>query len=334
MKRRLLGSTGLEVSVVALGALTFGREVDRHTAFRILDLYVERGGNFLDTADVYSKGLSETILGEWLSSRADTEHVIVASKVGHKWTRFANDRGLTRKHIFKAVEGSLRRLRRDTIDLYQTHIWDNLTPIEETLYTFKLLIDQGKIQYVGVSNFCGWQLNEAHMVSLHIGMPAICCVQPQYSLLERCVEWELIPVALRKNISVMPWSPLGGGWLSGKYHRDIVPSEPSRLGQKLDIKFDSWEVRNNDRTWRIVDSVKEIAHARDVPPIQVAINWLLSRPAVTAPIVGARTPEQLQEILDSLQWTLDEQEERQLTAVSDPGLPHPYDFIQRVARSI
>jgi aryl-alcohol dehydrogenase (NADP+) len=328
----MLGSTGLKLSVIGLGALTFGREVDEQTAHALLDHYVDSGGNFIDTADIYAKGRSESFVGSWLTRSSRRDKVIIATKVGHRSGTGPNDVGLTSHHILESVEESLRKLHVETIDLYQAHVWDNLTPVEETLRAFDLLVQQGKVRYIGVSNFSGWQLSKSLMTSRVADTINVVSVQSQYNLLERGIEWEIIPLALAEDLAVLPWSPLGGGWLTGKYRPGVSPSEGTRLGEDRDIGSDSWVRRDSERTWQILGTVQDIAATHAVTPAQVSINWLLQKPAVVSSIIGIRTLTQLKDNFHALTWTLDDNEMARLDAVSDPGTPYPYSFIQRNTR--
>lgn len=330
MQQRYLGRTGLKVSELCLGTMTFGREhetseVDSHT---MLDRFVDAGGTFIDTANVYSRGVSEEILGRWLVKQP-RDALVVATKVRFPMGEGANDLGLSRKHILASVEASLARLRTDHIDLLQVHCWDEATPLEETLSTLHELVRQGSVRYLGASNFTGWQLQLALDVSRAHGWEPFVSLQPQYNLLTRSTEWELIPLALREGLGVLPWSPLRGGWLSGKFHRGMErPLAGSRI-ERAEAQgwSETWSAHANERTWAIIDALQEIAADTDHSVAQVAVNWLLRQPGVTAPILGARTLEQFEDNLGATGWALDEAQVARLDAVSDPGLPYPYDFV-------
>ena len=226
MEYRFLGKTGLKVSELCLGTMTFGRETDETDSKRILNHFVELGGNFIDTADVYAESRSERIIGSWLKDRP-RENLVIATKVRFPTGDGQNDEGLSRKHILAAIDNSLKRLGTDYIDLYQVHCWDDGTPLEETLSTLSNLVDIGKVRYLGVSNFSGWQLQKAIDVSRHRGWEPFSCLQPLYNLLDRDIELELLPVCENEGLGVIPWSPLRGGWLTGKYHRGM-DSPPRR----------------------------------------------------------------------------------------------------------
>ncbi len=289
MEYRFLGKTGLKVSELCLGAMTFGRECDEPTSFQLMDRFVEAGGNFIDTADVYSRGVSETIVGRWLKGK-NRDNIIIATKVRFPMGDDPNEVGLSRKHIISGVEASLRRLDTDYIDLYQVHCWDSGTPLEETLSTLDTLVKSGKVRYLGASNYSGWQLQKAIDLSLRNGWEPFRCLQPLYNLLHRSLEWELVPVCLNEGIGIIPWSPLRGGWLSGKYQRGM--NEPI-AGTRIDDATkqgwgEAWENIAGEATWKVLDALFIAADNEGKSPAQVALNWLLQRPGVTAPIIGAR----------------------------------------------
>jgi aryl-alcohol dehydrogenase-like predicted oxidoreductase len=328
MKYRFLGKTGLKVSELCLGAMTFGREADEETSLRILDRFVEAGGNFIDTADVYTQGASEEIVGRWLKGK-NRDDFIIATKVRFPMGQGPNDVGLSRKHILAGVEASLRRLRTDYIDLYQVHCWDGSTPLEESLSTLNDLVRSGKVRYIGASNYSGWQLQKAIDLSRHMGWEAFTCLQPLYNLLDRSLEWELLPVCQNEGLGIIPWSPLRGGWLSGKFRRGMsAPPEGTRVKIAEEQGWsESWSAYNNERTWSVLDVLFAVAEEVDKTPAQVAINWLLQRPGVTAPIIGARNLEQLESNLGAAGWALSEAHMAQLNQVSDQALPYPYNAI-------
>jgi aryl-alcohol dehydrogenase (NADP+) len=326
---RPLGGSGTLVSEFCLGTMTFGTETDEPEAHRILDEFVEAGGNFVDTADPYSDGLSEQIIGSWLARRARTDDLVLATKVFFPMGDGPNEQGLSARWIKHEVENSLRRLRLDHVDLYQAHCWDSLTPLEETLAAFDALVRAGKVRYVGVSNFMGWQLQRAALLTRMHGWARITTLQPQYNLLAREIEWELVPVCLAEGIGLLPWSPLGGGWLTGKYHPDERPTGATRLGEDPNRGVEAYDKRNTDRTWRILGEVGRIAEERGsaVTYAQVALNWLRRRPAMTSVILGVRNVPQLRDNLGALEWELSNGEARALDEVSDPGSPYPKAFI-------
>ena len=305
MDLRYLGQTGLKVSELCLGAMTFGRESTEPDSFAMLDRFVEVGGNFIDTADVYSRGISETIVGRWLKGK-NRDNIIIATKVRFPMGDDPNEVGLSRKHIIAGVEASLRRLDTDYIDLYQVHCWDSGTPLEETLSTLDTLVKSGKVRYLGASNYSGWQLQKAIDLSVQNGWEPFRCLQPLYNLLHRSLEWELVPVCLNEGIGIIPWSPLRGGWLSGKYQRGM--NEPI-AGTRIDDATkqgwgEAWENIAGEATWKVLDALFIAADNEGKSPAQVAINWLLQRPGVTAPIIGARRMDQLDDNLGGSGWAL------------------------------
>jgi aryl-alcohol dehydrogenase-like predicted oxidoreductase len=240
-----------------------------------------------------------------------------------------NQVGLSRKHILASVEASLRRLNTDYIDLYQVHCWDDATPLEETLTTLDTLVKSGKVRYIGASNHTGWQLQKAIDLSKSLGMERYVCLQPLYNLLDRSIEWELIPVAQHEGLGVIPWSPLRGGWLSGKFHRDMAqPPQGTRIEKAEQEGWsESWTRYATERTWNIVDELQAIAQELDKSPAQIALNWVLNRPGVTAPILGVRTMAHLEDNLGAAGWTMDAEQMQRLNQVSQPDLPYPYDVV-------
>lgn len=329
MDYRYLGRTGLKVSELCLGAMTFGRETDEAASHHMLDRFVEAGGNFIDTANVYTRGLSEEIVGRWLQGRR-RDDLVIATKARFPMGEGPNDAGLSRKHILAAVDNSLRRLRTDYIDLYQVHCWDPGTPLKETLSTLDGLVKSGKVRYIGASNYSGWQLQKAIDLGRAHGWERFRCLQPLYNLLDRSVEWELIPVCRNEGLGVIPWSPLRGGWLSGKYRRDMAaPPKGTRIHEAEKQGWsEAWNTYATERTWSILDVLFEVAEELGKGPAQVALRWLVQRPGVTAPIVGARTMEHLEINLGAAGWQLDEDVMARLTEVSQVEKPYPYDFIR------
>lgn len=333
MNYRFLGRTGLKVSELCLGAMTFGRETDEQTSRQMLDRFAQAGGNFIDTADVYTQGVSEEIVGRWLKG-VRRDDFVIATKVRFPMGDGPNDLGLSRKHILAGVEASLRRLDTDYLDLYQVHCWDPGTPLEETLSTLNGLVQSGKVRYIGVSNYSGWQLQKAVDLSRQMGWEPFSSLQPLYNLLDRSTEWELLPVARNEGLGVIPWSPLRGGWLSGKYRRGMsAPPGGSRVETaEKEGWSESWSVYDNERTWRVVDTLLAVAEEVGKSPAQVALNWVLQRPGVTAPIIGARTMAHLEDNLGAGGWSLTAGQMARLTEASDPGRPYPYDFLAKNER--
>jgi len=322
-----MGNSGAVVSELTLGTMTFGAEADETTSREILDAFTEAGGTFVDTADVYSAGTSEEIVGRWLADHpTEREQVVLATKGRFPMGSGANDVGLSRRHLTKALDASLTRLGVEHVDLYQLHAWDALTPIDETLRFLDDAVAAGKISYWGFSNFLGWQLTKAVHRGEALGTTPPATLQPQYNLLVRDIEHEIVPASLDAGIGLLPWSPLAGGWLSGKYVRDQAPTGATRLGEDPARGMEAWEARNADeRTWAVLDVVHDVARAHDASPSQVALAWLLSRPAVTSVILGVRTVEQLRDNLGASGLPLTGEELTRLTTASEPRLDdYPY----------
>jgi len=327
MQYRTLGASGTTVSAHALGTMTFGAEADEPTSHGILDAFVAAGGNFIDTADVYSRGGSETIIGRWLAAHpTEAKEVVIATKGRFAMGDGLNDLGLSRRHLGRALDASLRRLGVEQIDLYQMHAWDAHTPIDETLGFLGEAVAAGKIAYYGFSNYLGWQLTKAVHVAKAHAWPAPVTLQPQYNLLVRDIEHEVVPAALDAHIGLLPWSPLAGGWLSGKYQRDVDPTGATRLGENPKRGMEAWEARNADeRTWTVIDTVKRIADGRGASMSQVALAWLGAQPAVTSVILGARNLEQLTDNLGAVDLELSPDELAELSAASAPRVDdYPY----------
>lgn len=332
MEFRPLGMTGTQVTSLCLGTMTFGQETPEEEAHAILDRYVEAGGNFIDTADVYQKGVSEEFIGRWLQGRG-RDDLVIATKVRFAMGDDSNEAGLSRRWINQAVNNSLRRLNIDCIDLYQAHCWDPLTPLEETLAAFDDLVRAGKVRYIGISNFTGWQLQRAALLAQVNGQAPIVTFQPQYNLLAREIEWELVELCLEEGIGLLPWSPLGGGWLTGKYKREERPTGDTRLGEDPGRGVEAYDKRNTERTWAVLDVIDKIVADRNsrVGHGQVALNWVTNRPGVSSTMLGVRTVEQLEDNLASTTWRLSGDEVAALDEVSDPGKPeYPYGFIDQM----
>jgi aryl-alcohol dehydrogenase-like predicted oxidoreductase len=336
MQYRTLGGSGAIVSTQALGAMTFGNEADEPTAYAILDAFFADGGTFIDTADVYTSGISESIVGRWLKSRAtEARQAVIATKGRFPMGPGPNDLGLSRRHLGDALDNSLRRLGVDRIDLYQMHAWDAITPIEETLRFLDDAVRAGKIAYYGFSNYTGWQLTKAAQVAKAYGFAPPVTLQPQYSLLVRGIEHEIVPAALDADIGLLPWSPLAGGWLSGKYQRDVFPTGPTRLGENPKRGQEAWEGRNaNPHTWHVIDAVSQVAKDRGVSMSQVSLAWLAAQPAVTSVILGARTVEQLTDNMGAADLELTAEEIQTLSEASrPPAEPYPYGAAGRNQRT-
>ncbi len=324
MEQRLLGKCGLSVSVFSFGTMTVGGK-DRFRNMgtlgvpetsRMLDICMEAGVTLIDTADLYSFGAAEEVLGEALQGRR--QRFLISTKGFMRMGPGAHDVGLSRQHLIQACEASLRRLRTDYVDLYLSHSPDTLVPVEETLGAYDDLVRQGKIRYVGCSNFSGWQLMKCLAVSQRDRLPRYVCQQVLYSLLSRDVEHELIPLGLDQGVGVMAWSPLHFGLLSGKFRRDARPPE-TRLNQ-----LDAPGTVDSERLYRIVDLLSEISRERGVTPAQVALNWVASKPCVDTVILGARNEEQLRDNLAAAAWRLTAEELARLDEASTIPEPYPY----------
>jgi aryl-alcohol dehydrogenase-like predicted oxidoreductase len=326
MEYRPLGTSGLQVSALTLGTMTFGGkggfskvgDTDLAGAKRQIDMCLDAGINLIDTADVYSTGVSEEIVGEALEGKRD--ETLLATKVRFRMGEGPNMVGLSRQHIIEGCEASLRRLRTDYVDLYQVHEWDGLTPLEETLGALQHLQQSGKVRYVGVSNYAGWQLMKALGVSEREHLPRFVSQQIYYSLQERSAEYELIPLAVDQGLGTLIWSPLAGGLMSGKYRRgQEAPAGSRHLGQ-----WDEPPIYDEDKLYDTIDVLVEVAEGRGASPAQVALAWLLTRPTISSVIVGARTDEQLTDNLKAADLQLTDDELARLEHVSRPDLIYPY----------
>ncbi len=357
MRYRLLGRSGLKVASLSLGCMTMeqGGGTDAATAARMLDRYRELGGNLLDVADNYPG--AEEVLGGWLSGRRDRDQIIIGTK-----QRFPvpphgpNDVGCSRHHLIAGVERSLRALRTDRIDLLQLHCWDFVTPIEETLRAVDDLVRDGKVRYVGASNYAGWHVAKAAALCQARGWTPLISLQAQYSLLCRSIEWEVLPACRDHGVGVTGWSPLAAGWLSGKYRRDAPPPVDSRFAHAA-ATLDDWRRVVSARTqsmiphpaaiadeaafqrlradaeadqrFRIIDSVIAIAGQLGRTPSQVALAWLLAQEGVSAVVIGARTLAQFEDNLAAAELDLPADALAWLSTISDPGQPYPIDFFTR-----
>jgi aryl-alcohol dehydrogenase-like predicted oxidoreductase len=328
VETRTLGRSGCAVSALALGTMTFGAETDEAGAHEQLDLFTEAGGTLVDTADVYSAGASEEIVGRWLAARpADVrDRVVLATKGRFPTGEGPNALGSSRRHLRRALEDSLRRLGVDHVDLYQLHAWDPVTPLEESLRFLDDAVSAGKVGYPGLSNFTGWQLQRAVDVAERDRLAVPVTLQPNYSLLVRGTEAELVPACLFNGLGMLPWGPLAGGWLSGKYTRDQRPQGSTRLGEDPARGMEAYDrVGTRERTWDVLEAVQDVAEARGVTMPQVALAWLRARPAVSSVILGARTTAQLRDNVASADLVLSAEETARLDAVSDPAQPdYPY----------
>ena len=335
MRYTALGRSGADVSNLALGTMTFGAETPRDEAHAQLDAYTAAGGTLVETADVYSGGHSEEIVGAWLGSRgpAVRDGLFLAGKGRFPVGVEPRDAGLSRRHLRRALDASLRRLGVEHLDLYQVHAWDPVTPLEETLGFLEDAVRSGKVTYTGLSNFTGWQIAQA-AASVRGRFPLI-SMQPQYNLLAREVEWEILPACVANGLGVLPWSPLGGGWLTGKYSRSERPMGATRLGEDPERGVEAYALRSaEERTWRVLDVLGRIAAEHGQSMAAVALGWLDAQPAVTSIIVGARTVRQLEDNLSAVDVVLTAADLADLTAASDPQpAPWPYGAAGTAQRS-
>ncbi len=326
MDYRQLGRSGLRVSALSLGTMTFGGRgsmasvgtTDVAGARRQLDMCLDAGVNLIDTADVYSAGVSEEILGEALQGRRD--RLLIATKARMPMGDGPNDAGLSRHHIIAGCEASLRRMKVDHIDLFQVHEWDGHTPLDETLHALDTLVRDGKVRYVGASNYAGWQLMKALAVADAHGYQRFVSQQIHYTLQAREAEYELVPLTIDQGVGILVWSPLAGGLLSGKFRRGQRGPEGTRA-------LSDWNeppVRDQDALYDIVDALVEVGEAHGVSAAQVALAWLLGRPGVTSLVIGARTDEQLADNLAAASLELTAEERARLDEVSEPPLLYPY----------
>jgi aryl-alcohol dehydrogenase-like predicted oxidoreductase len=326
MDYRQLGRSGLRVSGLCLGTMTFGGRgafadvgaTDVEGARRQIDLCLDAGVTLIDTADVYSDGLSEEILGEALGPKRD--QVLLATKARMPMGDGANDAGLSRAHLVKACEASLRRLGTDHIDLYQVHEWDGQTPLDETLEALDTLVRSGKVRYVGCSNYTGWQLTKALGVSERLGLQRFVSQQIYLSLQARDAEYEIVPAALDGGVGILVWSPLAGGLLSGKYRR----GRPAPEGARGLSDWNEPPVRDQERLYDTVEVLVEIGEAHGVSAAQVALAWTLARPGVASLVIGARTEEQLRDNLAAATLELAPEEHARLEEASRPPLLYPH----------
>jgi len=335
MEYRALGKSGLRVSVLTMGTMTFGGRggwarvgsTGVEQARRQVDMCLDAGVNLIDTADVYSSGLSEEIVGEVLKGRRD--EVLLATKVRMAMGRGPNDAGLSRHHAIAGCEASLRRLGTDYIDLYQVHEWDGHTPLEETLRALDLLVQSGKVRYIGASNYAAWQLMKALGTAERLGLPPFVSQQIYYSLQGREAEYELVPLAVDQGLGILVWSPLAGGLLSGKYRRDQQAPEGSR---QLLTNWEEPPIYDTDGLYDIIDVLVKIAEQRGVSAAQVALAYILAKPAVTSLVIGARSDEQLADNLAAVDLALSDDEQAQLDTVSALPLLYPYWHQAKTAR--
>ncbi len=318
MEYRSLGRTGVKVSPLCLGCMTFGTPDGKGTpddeAMNIIDKAIEAGINFLDTANVYSRGGSETLVGKALGRNGKRNHIVLATKVhGHMEDNNPNAWGNSRRHNLQQCDASLRRLQTDWIDLYQIHRPLSSIPIDETLRALDDLIRAGKIRYIGTSTYAAWQLVEALWIAKELGLNRFVCEQPPYHLLDRRIERELIPMAQTYGFGLIPWSPLAGGFLSGKYERGKTPTEGRWTGGQLAGRT------FNDKAFEVIEALKPMAAEKKCTVSQLSLSWCMNQPAITSPIIGPRTMQQYEDNLGALNVTLSDDDRKKLDEIVPPG---------------
>ena len=336
MEYRLLGGSGLKVPVLSFGTGTFGGgneffkawgNTDVAEASRLIDICLEAGVNLFDTANVYSQGRSEEILGEALKGKRDRS--LIATKATFSMGNGPNDKGSSRFHLRQQIEGSLRRLQTDYIDIYHMHAFDALTPIEETLDTLDKFVREGKVRYIACSNFSGWHLMKSLAISERYGLARYVANQTYYSLVGRDYEWELMPLGLDQKVGALVWSPLGWGRLTGKIRR----GHPLPATSRLHTTAEQGPPLDDEYVFKVVDALDAVAKETGKSVAQVALNWLLQRPTVSSVIIGARNEEQLRQNLDAAGWNLTQDQVAQLDRASDVQRPYPYwhqlQFVER-----
>ncbi|CDN43131.1 MULTISPECIES: aldo/keto reductase [Paenibacillus] len=328
MEYRLLGKSGLAVSELCLGTMMFGNTTPEEEAARMIHHFRGEGGNFLDTANVYAGGRSEEIVGRAIAGNRD--EYVLATKVRMQTEEHINGAGLSRKHIVQNVEASLKRLGTDYIDLYQVHVWDHATPLEETLRALDDLVSAGKIRYIGCSNYLSWQMMKALAISDSRGWSRFISVQPQYSLLNREMDREMVPLCLEENVGIIPWAPLGGGFLTGRYGRE----EPTEGRLTANAGESSWQYRNTDPNFRILDVLKEVAAQAGKTPAQTALRWLIQQKGITSPIFGVSTYAQYEENMGAAGWELTKEQFEALDEASRLPSEYPTRFLEKFRRPL
>jgi aryl-alcohol dehydrogenase-like predicted oxidoreductase len=329
MEYRILGRSGLAVSKLCLGTMMFGKQTSEDDSIEMIHRFIDYGGNFIDTADVYVGGKSEEIVGRAVKHRRN--EVILATKVRFATSKNINDVGLSRKHIMEGVESSLRRLQTDYIDLYQVHVWDQITPIDETLRALDDLISSGKVRYIGCSNFLAWQLMKSLDFSTFNKYARFISLQPQYSLVSRQIDREILPLCIEENVGVIPWAPIAGGFLSNKYKRNEIPTEGRMTSNGTES---AWRYRATEHNFIILDEIVQVAEETGKLPAQVSLSWLLKKQGITSPIFGARTLEQFEENMDVVNWQLEQGQWDRLDQISTLSEEYPYRFIEKFRRKM
>jgi aryl-alcohol dehydrogenase-like predicted oxidoreductase len=333
MKIKKLGRTGLKVTEICLGTMTFANQADEPTSFKIMDIAAKAGVNFFDTADMYPLGATpemhgntEVVVGNWFKKRKMRDKIVLATKCAGEMSNSANDKGLSRKHIFEAIDASLRRLQTDYIDLYQVHFPDPETPIEETLSALNDLVRAGKVRYIGCSNFPAWRLATALWTSDKLGLARFDCDQPRYNILYREIENEILPLCREQGVGVIVYNPLAGGFLTGRYNPGQALEQGTRF--TLNVSGKLYQARYwNDYMFEAVENLKKFFTGREKSLTHVALAWVLAQQGITSAILGASKPEQLTDSLKGLEMTLDEEEMKMCNSIwyriprnEDPGI--------------
>eukprot|EP00028_Trichosphaerium_sp_Am-I-7-wt_P013365 CAMPEP_0168509710 /NCGR_PEP_ID=MMETSP0405-20121227/963_1 /TAXON_ID=498012 /ORGANISM="Trichosphaerium sp, Strain Am-I-7 wt" /LENGTH=375 /DNA_ID=CAMNT_0008527271 /DNA_START=1593 /DNA_END=2717 /DNA_ORIENTATION=+ len=340
MKYNYLGNSGVKVSEICMGTMTFGNAknmdynlptISTEESFALMDKFVEAGGNFFDTANIYGKGESERVVGKWIKARNNRDQIVLATKgffrMGGKGP---NNVGYNRSFIIRCLNESLERLDVDYIDLYQLHGFDAGTPVRELLRTLHSLVMEGKIRYIGISNWPAWAVQNAMNIARYENMTCFVSLQAQYSLLSRSAEYELFPCCRANNVAYLPWSPLKGGWLSGRYVRGMKKPEDGRVAwaEKVGWKETAWSNLANEHTWGTIDALKKISEDIKRPVAQVALRWVMQRPGVTSTLIGARKMRHLLDNLGTTEFTLTDEQMQALNKASSNPLPYPYNLIE------
>lgn len=316
MEYRSLGRTGVQVSPLCLGTMTFGARTLEAEGMEIVDVALDAGINFFDTADVYGQGASEDIVGKALQRNGKRQKVVLATKVHGRMDDDPNAAGLSRRHIIEACENSLKRLQTDYIDLYQTHVVNLDIPLDETLRALDDLIQGGKVRYIGCSNIRAWEVVESLWAASQLGLNRYISVQPSYNMLDRILERDMFPMAKTHGMAILPWSPLSGGFLTGKYKRGEPYAENTRMTHPDDNQF--YRTLDFTPAYDLVDILVEISQEKDCSVAQLALAWCINQPGVTSPIVGVRTVEQLKANLGSLEVEITDEDRKRIDAVSPP----------------
>lgn len=326
MKLRQLGNSGLMVSEICLGSLTFGGQLPAWDSRQVLDYFIHNGGNFIDTANAFHQGKAEEVIGQWLKDGSHREHIILSTKTYAPEDGSPNHRRLSRSAILYSVEQSLRRLQTDYLDIYGTHYWDAYTPLEETLSTLDTLIQQGKVRYIACSNYFAWQVMKALGIQKQQGWSPFIALHAHYSLIERSLEHEMVGLLTSEKVGLLAWSPLAGGFLTGKHRPDAPFDEKTRLGQEEGALYRT--LSDNERGWQIVQQVEKIAQMYGAAPEQVALAWVLSRPCVDAVTIGVSKLEQIDTNLAAVDLQLAQDDLTTLDQVSALPVQYPGYLVQ------